>query len=110
MQSPQRPQRQLVLCVLGGLGVDRRAYQSFSTSSRMIVSSRSDPVETIAARTPVTSSSRAMYLRAASGSCANVRTPAVGAVHPGIDSYTGSHAASWPMSLGKSVIVLPAHL
>ena len=38
------------------------------TSSLKIVSSRSEPVETIAARTPDTSSSRAMYLRAASGS------------------------------------------
>ena len=40
----------------------------------------------IAARTPVTSSSRAMYFRAASGSWSNVRTPAVGVVQPGIDS------------------------
>ena len=47
---------------------DHAGYQSFSTSSRMIVSSRSEPVDTMAARTPVTSSRRAMYFLAASGS------------------------------------------
>jgi hypothetical protein len=55
-------------------------------SSLTIVSSRSEPVETIAARTPDTSSSRAMYLLAASGNRSSDRTPAVGAVQPGIDS------------------------
>src|SRR5262249_13962596 len=41
---------------------------SCRTSSRTIVSSRSEPVETMAARTPDTSSRRAMYLRASAGS------------------------------------------
>src|SRR5437868_1538449 len=51
-----------------------------------MVSSRSEPVDTIAVRTPDTSSSFAIYRRAASGRSANDRTPFVGVDHPGIDS------------------------
>ena len=50
----------------------------------MIVSSRSDPVEMMAAGTPLTSSSRATYARAATGRSTKRRTPHVGSRHPGI--------------------------
>ena len=59
---------------------------STTLSCRMIVSARSDPVEMSPIGTPLTSSSRATYRRAASGSFVKSVTPLVGDVQPGHDS------------------------
>src|SRR5437660_5723549 len=71
--------------------------------SRIIVSLRPDPVDTIDTGTPVISSRNPTYCCASRGRFSNLVTPDVGLVQPGSVLYTGWHAFNTFKSAGHSV-------